>query len=73
MLKQNQKDPIFVVRLQMPRSCSCTERGEVLAVTEYEPEQETTVHAKDEQTATKYIMQQNPWSKVSSAELLKKP
>jgi len=76
MIKQNPKDPIWLVVLQVrcsnepSRIVGADGRSAMLSAT-YEEPSEITVHAPDESTAKAYVEQQNPGAKVASAEMVK--
>lgn len=74
MIKQNPKDPIWTVKLQIPvqhkASVILDGAGQPLAQArpEYGDEQEITVHAPDEKTAGETVLARNPGAKILGAE-----
>lgn len=73
MIKQDSKNPLFKVTLQMAEACEPTlvlgPDGKPAAVVRtFGPEQEITVHAKDDNEASEYVKQQNPSAKIVRAE-----
>lgn len=75
MLKQNAKDPLWVVRMCVVTS---SELGMIVGADGlpmqinvnpvYGPEHETTVHAPDENHAREFMRQQNPGAKIVLVE-----
>lgn len=73
MLKQNPKDPVWVVQLTIPERVTGTTvlgvNGAPMATkVEHGEQTEITVHAADEKAAKAYVEQQNPGANVLKVE-----